>query len=42
MEDRVYPTLEAKQAALEPILKVWQATRRGCGNCAAGTGSGTP
>ena len=25
MEDRVYPTLEAKQAALEPILKVRQA-----------------
>ena len=23
--DRVYPTLEAKQAVLEPILKAWQA-----------------
>ncbi len=23
--DRVYPTLEAKQAALEPTLKAWQA-----------------
>ena len=40
--DRVYPTLEAKKEALEPILKAWQATRRGCGNCAAGAGSGTP
>ena len=25
MEDRVYPTLAAKQEALEPILKAWQA-----------------
>ena len=24
LEDRVYPTLEAKQEALEPILKAWQ------------------
>ena len=23
--DRVYPTLDAKQAALEPILRAWQA-----------------
>ena len=23
--DRVYPTLEAKQEALEPILRAWQA-----------------
>ena len=23
--DRVYPTLEAKQAALEPLLRAWQA-----------------
>ena len=32
---RVYPTLEAKQAALEPILRVWQAdpawVRQPCG-----------
>ncbi len=25
MEDRMYPTLEAKKEALEPILKAWQA-----------------
>ena len=25
VEDRVYPTLQAKQEALEPILKAWQA-----------------
>ena len=37
MEDRVYPTLAAKQEVLEPILKAWQAdparVRQLCGWC---------
>ena len=35
LEGRVYPTLQAKQEALEPILNAWQAdperVRRLCG-----------
>ena len=39
IEGRVYPDLQAKQEALEPILQAWRS-RRGCGNCVAGAGSG--
>ena len=35
IEGKVYPTLQAKQAALEPVLNTWQAdlerVRRLCG-----------
>lgn len=42
IEGRVYPTLQAKQDALEPILQAWQANPTRCGNCAAGAGRPCP
>ena len=42
IEGKVYPDLQARQEALEEVLNAWQAIRRGCGGCAAGTGSGRP
>lgn len=42
VEGRVYLDLQAKQVALEPILKAGWPTRHGRGNCATGAGSTRP
>ena len=42
IEGRAYPSLQAKQKALEPILNACQAIRSGCGGCAVGSGSARP